>query len=350
MVVGIVSYGACIPRYRIAAEQIARVWGQDPEGISKQLGVFSKSVPSSDEDVVTLAVEAARSAMVRSRIPGNLVKAVFVGSESHPYAVKPTASIVAEAIEATPELMAADTEFACKAGTAAIQICMGMVGSGMIDYGLAIGADTSQGAPGDPLEYSASAGAAAILVGRKNLIATIDRTCSFTTDTPDFWRREGQMYPRHGGRFTGAPAYFRHVLACGRNLMKAQNSKPEDYNYAVFHQPNGKFPLKAAEELGFRPEQVKPGLLTPVIGNTYSAAVPLGLSAVLDIARPGDRIFVTAYGSGAGSDSFDITVVDGILKLDRSSTPSVQSMVDDHVMIDYATYAKLRGKIALGGD
>jgi hydroxymethylglutaryl-CoA synthase len=350
MVVGIVSYGACIPRYRIATESIARVWGQDPEGIHKQLGVFSKSVPSSDEDVVTLAVEAARAAMKRSRLPGTFVKAVYVGSESHPYAVKPTASIVAEAIEATPDLMAADFEFACKAGTAAIQACMGMVGSGMIDYGLAIGADTSQGAPGDALEYSASAGAAAILVGKKNLIAIIERTCSFTTDTPDFWRREGQTYPRHGGRFTGAPAYFKHILACGRNLMKAQQSKPEDYKYAVFHQPNGKFPLRAAEELGFRPEQVRPGLLSPVIGNTYSAAVPLGLSAVLDVAQPGERIFVTAYGSGAGADAFDITVVDGILKLDRSSTPPVQSMVDDKVMIDYATYAKLRGKLAMEGD
>ncbi len=350
MAVGIVSYGACIPRYRIESSAIARVWGQNPDAIGRQLGVFSKSVPSSDEDVVTMAVEAARSAMKRSRLAGNVVKAVYVGSESHPYAVKPTAGIVAEAIEATPDLTAADFEFACKAGTAAIQTCMGLVGSGMIDYGLAIGADASQGAPGDALEYSASAGAAALLVGRENLIATIEHTCSYTTDTPDFWRREGQSYPQHGGRFTGAPAYFKHILACGRNLMKAVSSKPSDYKYAIFHQPNGKFPVRVAEELGFTLDQVKPGLLTPVIGNTYSAAVPLGLSAVLDIARPGERIFVTAYGSGAGSDAFDITVVDGIDKLDRTKTPSVQSMIDRKVMIDYAIYAKLRGKIALGGE
>jgi hydroxymethylglutaryl-CoA synthase len=350
MVVGIVSYGACIPRYRIESSSIARVWGQNPDGIGKQLGVFSKSVPSSDEDVVTLAVEAARSAMRRCRLPGNVVKAVYVGSESHPYAVKPTAGIVAEAIEATPDLTAADFEFACKAGTAAIQTCMGLVGAGMIDYGMAIGADTSQGAPGDALEYSASAGAAALLIGRKNLIATIEHTCSYTTDTPDFWRREGQSYPQHGGRFTGAPAYFKHILACGKNLMKQVQSKPSDYKYAVFHQPNGKFPVRVAEELGFTAEQVKPGLLTPVIGNTYSAAVPLGLSAVLDIARPGERIFVTAYGSGAGSDAFDITVVEGIGKLDRTGTPSVQSMIDRKVLIDYATYAKLRGKIEMGGE
>jgi len=350
VVVGIVSYGAYLPRYRISTESIARVWGQDPEAMARGLGVESKSVPGPDEDVVTLAVEASRMAMRRARLPGSAVKAIYVGSESHPYAVKPTATVVAEAIEAPPDLTAADYEFACKAGTAAIQTCMGMVGSGMIEHGLAVGADTSQGAPGDPLEYSASAGAAAFLIGKENLIARITDTCSFTTDTPDFWRREGQKYPRHGGRFTGAPAYFRHILSCGKNLMSRTKTRPSDFTYAVFHQPNGRFPLRVAQELGFKPEQLKPGLLVPMIGNTYSAAVPLGLAATLDVAKPNDRVFVTAYGSGAGSDSFDIAVTDGILSLERAQTPTVQSLVERKVMIDYATYAKIRGKLNMGGD
>ncbi|MGQ9583404.1 MAG: hydroxymethylglutaryl-CoA synthase [Thermoplasmatota archaeon] len=348
MPVGIVSYGVYIPCYRITTEAIARVWGKDGRSIAKGLNVESKSVPAADEDVVTLAVEAARAAMQRSGVPRSMVKAVYVGSESHPYAVKPTATIVAEAIGATPELTAADYEFACKAGTAAVQACMGLVGSGMIPCGMAVGADTSQGAPGDALEFSASAGAAALLIGRAKLAAVIEHTCSFTTDTPDFWRREGQAYPMHGGRFTGAPAYFRHVLSCGRALMEEAGTRPSDYAHAVFHQPNGKFPLRVAEELGFKEEQVRTGLLAPVIGNTYSAAVLLGLAAVLDVAVPGDRIFVTAYGSGAGSDSFDILVTDGILALDRSRT--VRSMIDRKVMVDYATYAKLSGKLKLGGE
>ncbi len=347
MSVGIVSYGAYIPRYRIATETIARVWGKDGKSIAKSLNVQSKSVPAADEDVVTLAVEASRMAIRRAGVPGSAVGAVYVGSESHPYAVKPTATIVAEAIGATPELTAADYEFACKAGTAAVQACMGLVGSGMINYGLAVGADTSQAAPGDALEFSASAGAAALLIGREGLAALIERTCSFTTDTPDFWRREGQAYPMHGGRFTGAPAYFRHILSCARALMEEVGTRPSDYAHAVFHQPNGKFPLKVAEELGFKPEQVRTGLLTPAIGNTYSAAVPLGLAAVLDVARPGERIFVTAYGSGAGSDSFEILVTDGILALDRSHT--VQSMIERKVALDYAAYAKLSGVLKLGG-
>lgn len=228
MKVGIVSYGAYVPRYRITPEEIGKVWGVDGKSMSKGLMINCKSVPSPDEDTITIAVEAARSMMKRCEVNPQDIGALYVGSESHPYAVKPSGTIVAEAIEASPHLTVADYEFACKAGTAAIQTCMGLVGSGMVKYGVAIGADTSQGAPGDALEYSASAGGAAFLIGAEKMIATIDRTYSYTTDTPDFWRREGERYPRHGGRFTGEPAYFKHVLNGAKGLMERTGSTAKD--------------------------------------------------------------------------------------------------------------------------
>lgn len=347
-VVGIVSYGASIPRYRIRSDEIARVWGEDPESIKKGLGVFEKSVPAPDQDTTTLSVDAARQALVRGKVDATTIGAIYVGSESHVYAVKPTATIVSEALDCDPHMTAADFEFACKAGTAAMQAGMGLVKAGYIQNALAIGADTSQGAPGDALEYSASAGAAAFVIGTKNVVAAINHTTSYTTDTPDFWRREGQRYPTHGGRFTGEPAYFRHVREASESLMKKAGTTPRDYRYAVVHQPNGKFPVRICEKMGFTSEQYKTGLLTPVIGNTYSGSSVIGLAAILDEAAPGDRIFVCAYGSGAGADAFDITVTDAIARLDRSSTPTVQDLVADKEYVDYATYAKFRGKIVKG--
>ena len=103
---------------------------------------------------------------------------------------------------------------------------------------------------------------------------------------------------------------------------------------------------KSAKSLGFTEEQYKTGLLTPRIGNTYSGAVFLGLAAILDIAKPGDRILAVAYGSGAGSDGFDLTVTDEITKMDRSET--VESMISRMEIINYATYAKYRGKLNMG--
>jgi len=340
---GIVSYGYNVPRYRIRAEEIARVWGADGKRISKGLNVIEKSVPGIDEDTATISVEAARMALKRRGIDGKRVGAIFVGSESHPYAVKPTGTIVGEAICASPEFYCADLEFACKAGTAAMQIVHSMVMSGMIEYGLAIGADTSQAAPGDTLEYTASAGGAAFIFGKEGVIANLNTTASFTTDTPDFWRREGAHYPSHGGRFTGEPAYFKHTQGAARMLMEKIGTTPSDYDYAVFHQPNGKFPLEVGRMLGFEKKQLDTGLLSPLIGNTYSGASPLGLCAILDEAKEGQRIFMTSYGSGAGSDAFDFTVTGEIGKVDRKKT--LREMIADCERVDYAIYSKMREKL-----
>jgi len=334
----IVGYGAYVPRYRIKVEEIARIWGRQAKSISSGLNVFEKSVPSIDEDTATISVEAARRAVKAAKINPEEIGAVYVGSESHPYAVKPTATIVAEAIGATPELTAADYEFACKAGTAGMQNCIALVESKMIKYGMAIGADVAQAAPGDALEYTAAAGGAAYIIGKEG-IAEINETVSFTTDTPDFWRREGQPYPGHGERFTGEPAYFRHVGTAAKMLMERIGSKPSDYDYAIFHQPNGKFPVRIARKLGFEKKQIEDGLLCPIIGNTYSGSAMLGLAAVLDIAKPGQRILTVSYGSGAGSDAFDITVTDAIESYPRQG---IRRMIEEKKYVDYATYMKFR--------
>jgi hydroxymethylglutaryl-CoA synthase len=342
MNVGIVGYGAYIPRWRIMSSSIAEVWGSDRERISSLVG--EKAVCSLDEDTATMAVEAGKSALARAGINPKDIGALYIGSESHPYVVKSTSSIVAEALDATPDLTAADLEFACKAGTAGIQMVMGLIGAGRIKYGMAAGSDTAQGRPGDELEYTAASGAASFILGSKGLLARIDDTYSYTTDTPDFWRREGEEFPRHGGRFTGEPAYFTHVISATNGLLEKTGTTIEDYDYFVFHQPNAKFPMKTAKTLGIPAGKIMPGMLVSQIGNTYSAASLLGLAAVLDIARPGEKILVTSFGSGAGSDSFSITATDLITEK-RRLAPFVKNMIAVKEYIGYAHYIKFRNKL-----
>jgi hydroxymethylglutaryl-CoA synthase len=341
--VGIIGYGAYVPMYRLPAAEVARVWGGSEEG----LPIKEKAVPGLDEDTITMSVEAARNALKRAGIDPLLLRAVWVGSESHPYAVKPSSTVVAEAIGASPHIQAADMEFACKAGSEAMVMSMGLVGSGMADYALAIGADTAQGKPGDALEYTAAAGAAAFVIGPgEQSLAEIISAYSFVTDTPDFWRRAYQHYPEHGQRFTGEPAYFKHITSAAITMMEESGTQPSDYKYAVFHQPNTKFPQRVAKQLGFTVEQIKTGLLSPVIGNTYSAASPIGLTAILDEAQPGDRILMVSFGSGAGSDALDIRVTDQV-KERQSLALKTQDYIQRRVEIDYATYARFRGKLLM---
>lgn len=341
---GIVSYGVYVPKYRIKVEEIADVWNENASSIKNNLKVKQKSAPGVDEDTATISVEAARNCLERKKFNGKNIEAIYVGSESHPYAVKPTATIVAESIGATPDLTAADYEFACKSGTAGIQNCMGLVKSNMAKTGLAIGADVSQGAPGDTLEYTAGAGGGAFLIGEEDIVAEIKETASYTTDTPDFWRREGQRYPQHGGKFTGKPGYYKHVTSASNKLMKKVDKEPSDYDYAVFHQPNGKFPRRVAKSLGFNKKQIEDCLVVSEIGNTYSGATLIGLASVLDVADPGDEVLVTSYGSGAGSDSFHLEITEEIRDIQEKG-PGVQDFLDQGKYLSYGKYARHKGKV-----
>jgi hydroxymethylglutaryl-CoA synthase len=339
--VGIVGYGAYIPRYRLPAREVARIW-KDPEGSGPP---GEKAVAGIDEDVITMSIEAARNAMSRANIDPSDIRAVWVGSESHPYAVKPTSTIVAEAIGAVPSTQAADWEFACKAGTEAMQAAIGFVGSGMAKYALSIGMDTAQGRPGDALEYTAGAGGAAFLLGpAEESLAEINASYSFTTDTPDFFRRANEKYPVHGERFTGEPAYFKHISAAAEEIMNSTGIKAGDFAYAVFHQPNIKFPQRAAKNLGFESDQIKDGMLVSRIGNTYAGSALVGLTAVLDIADPGEKILLVSYGSGAGSDAFILTTTEQLINR-RQQAPDTESYISRRTEIDYATYARYRGKL-----
>jgi len=177
-----------------------------------------------------------------------------------------------------------------------------------------------------------------------DVIAEIEGWYSCTSDTPDFWRRDLEPYPRHGGRFTGEPAYFKHVVKAGRRLMEKLSLQPSDVNYFVSHQPNIGFPIKVAMELGFKEDQYRPGLQVAKFGNTYSGSSPTGLAAVLDKAKPDERIIIVGYGSGAGSDAYSLITTSQIEEKRRRQEFTIQHQIENKYIeyVDYDTYRRLK--------
>jgi hydroxymethylglutaryl-CoA synthase len=127
--------------------------------------------------------------------------------------------------------------------------------------------------------------------------------------------------------------------------MEAMGTTPADYAHIVVHQPNVKFPVRAMKTLGFQQEQWRAGLLVGEIGNTYAGSSIVGLTAVLDVAEPGQQILVVSYGSGAGSDAFHLRVTDRITEIQKRA-PQTWDYIRRRVVIDYAQYARMRGKLA----
>lgn len=339
--IGIVSYGAYIPRHRIKPSEIAKTWGKEADNIEKSLGVLEKAVASVDEDAVTLAIEAANNAIIAGNIDLTKIGAITVGSESHPYAVKPSSTIVAGILGMGENYLAADLEFACKAGTAGVQLLSGLISSKKIKYCLAIGSDVAQAKPSDVLEYTAGSAAACWVLGNNSeVIAEIVDFTSFSSDTPDFWRRDTEKFPSHAGRFTGNPAYFAHVMGASKALLEKTKTKPADFDHVVFHMPNGKFPKDVAKKLGFTPKQLEAGFTVERIGNPYSASSMVGLCAVLDIAKPNQTIFMCSYGSGAGADSFILKTTPLLKEFQKRNKETVEKQIKNKAYIDYSLVAK----------
>jgi hydroxymethylglutaryl-CoA synthase len=335
---GIVGYGVYASRFRIKEGNIER------------------SVPFIDEDSVTAAVEAGKLALIHSGVDSTQIGKIYVGSESNPYAVKPIASKVAQVLKLGEEdedvqgVDAVDTEFACKAATSMFKDAASLVNypKSNIKYAMVTGTDNSQAAPrdcpGGELDLFVGYGAASFIFGKSDVIAEIEGWYSCTSDTPDFWRRDGEPYPMHGGRFTGDPAYFKHIRKSSRKLMEKLGLKTTDVNHFVAHQPNVQFPVRIAKELGFKEEQYLPMLQVAKFGNTYSGASPVGLAAVLDLAKPNERILMAGYGSGAGSDAYSFIVTNEILGKRQQQKLTVKCQADNPFIeyIDYNTYRRLK--------
>ena len=337
---GIVGYGVYVSKFRIKE------------------GSIERSVPFPDEDAITAAVEAGKLALIHSGIDPSLVGKLYVGSESNPYAVNPIASKVAQVLRLGEEEKAegvqgidtVDTEFACKAATSMFKDAAALVyyPKTPMKYAMVIGADNSQaaprGEPGGELDFFVGFGGCAFIFGMDDVIAELESWYSCSSDTPDFWRRDLEPYPRHGGRFTGEPAYFKHTVKGGQKLMDNMGLKPSDFDYFVCHQPNLRYPVRAARALGFKEEQYAPGLQVSKFGNTYSGSSPTGLASILDNAKAYDRIMIVSYGSGAGSDAYSFVVTNQIEQKRRRQKFTIEHQTENEFIeyVDYTTYRRFK--------
>jgi hydroxymethylglutaryl-CoA synthase len=284
-----------------------------------------------------MASEAAQNAIKHAGVDPTQVGAVFLGTTTNPYLEKQGSSILASTIGVKPEAIVVDFTGSACSSTKALIACLDALGTSKISYGLVVGADMLVGSPGDPTEYLASSGAGALVLGKDGIIAEVEDSYSYGTEFTERWRSELTPLPKVTlERFARDYGYVNHVVAAGRGLMKKLGKKPEDFKYAVLSQPDLRYPSMAARELGLSQNQIAQGMVAQFFGYAGASSVLVGLAAVLDKAKPGERILAISYGNG-GSDAFSIVACE---KIEKKRQDAVGKYIDRKKYIDYVTYLR----------
>ncbi len=346
---GIVSYGTAIPYHRIAVQDIWDVWKNVTPDIFDKMSFGEKAVIMPNEDAITLGVSAAELALTRAGIDRKQIGALFFGSCTNPYATKASATVIQDALMLRPNLVSFDLQFGGKSGTSALITAAAYVEAGFCDYALVVAADTLNRhfQPGVQMEYSGSAGAFAAVIGKEGVIARLEGFSSFASDLSDYFRTEGERYIQLGGGWLGYVSNWgllEHTVPAGKDLLEKLNLNPEeDFSAVILPQATGIQPMMVGGSLGFDVIACMSHVLTASIGDCGSAGTLIPLGRFLDYAEPDERVFLCAYGYGAGADALSL-----ITTADLTEKQPTNDLVDDQInnkaLVDYATAAKFEFK------
>lgn len=292
--VGIVSYGAYIPRYRLGKETAG--WGLPIE----------KPVANFDEDSITMAVAAGMDCINGS--DRNAIDGLLFATTTSPYIEKQGAATVAAAIDLRRNILTNDVTNSLRAGSLAMRSALDAVAAGTAKQVMVTVADCRMGAPGSEFDQTSGDGAAALLLGDTGVIANVVDSYSVSDEVLDVWRAEGDAFVRTWeDRFVLQTGYLKVLPEAVSGLMQKCNLTPKDITKAVFYGPNPRRHGEMARSLGLDPQSQVQDPLFGKMGNTGAAYALMLLIAALEEAKPGDKILMASYGDGADAYLLEVT-------------------------------------------
>jgi len=301
--VGIVAYGGYLPRLRLERKAVAQAnaWFA-PQFLSRATG--TRSLANWDEDSITMSVAAARDCLTsRDR---SSIGSVVLASGTLPFAERLNAGVVCAALSLDESVSACDVT---GAQTAALSGLSQAFAKAQIDSNevLLLAADNRKTRAASSAELDYGDGAAALLIGTRDVLAELLGQYALTTDFIDHFRIDGEDIDYHWEerwvRDEGIGKLVPKVIT--EALAKAQ-LKPEQVDSFIFPSTFAKIQVQLAKQCGIRPDSVV-DVLADRVGDTGVAHGLLLLSHVLESARPGQVILLAQFGSGAQAFVFRVT-------------------------------------------
>jgi 3-hydroxy-3-methylglutaryl CoA synthase len=341
--IGITSYGAYIPFYRINRLTIYGALGWlNPASLLPG----EKAVANYDEDSLTMAVASAMDCI--SGIEREKIDGLYFATTTAPYRERQNAGIIATVLDLRPDIRTSDFTGSTRSGTGALISAYDAVASGSAQNVLVAAADCRLGKPAGYLEEVYGDGAAALLMGSTGVIATVEGTHSISYDFVDHWRADEDKYNRAWeDRWIRDEGYSRFLAEVISGLLRKYSLAPKDFAKVVYPCQYIRAHADIGKGLGFAPHQIQDHMFT-AIGHTGSAYPLMMLVAALEDAKPGDRILVASY--GYGGDALVLQVTDEIagVKEHRGIKKHLTSKKDLGSYEKYATFRSMLG-IDTGG-
>ena len=337
MSIGISGYGVYIPKLRIKRDDYAKAWGSFSAS-----GVGEKSVMGFDEDVLTAAVKVSKRALESVPISPDKITRFALASTTPPYIEKLLSGTVIVSVGLPNQALSSDHITSTRAGTEAMLAAFEHVSANPKGVALVAAADAPAASMWDSIEHALGAGAAAFVLSSENLIAELEGHASYASEYfgERFKPRKDELLRDLNVKKFAESSLILNTTKAGNALMKKLSRTPEEYQHVVIQQPDARVPVSVGGKMLFKEPQLASSLTSKLVGDLGAASTPVSLAAALDVAKPGEKILVISYGSGAGSDALSFKVVS-----ERKATVKFQQEADRKEYIDYVKYLKLKGAI-----
>ncbi|MBW2515888.1 MAG: SDR family NAD(P)-dependent oxidoreductase, partial [Deltaproteobacteria bacterium] len=337
--VGITSYGAYIPRFRLERTAIFEAMGWFAPALM-MVAQGERSMCNWDEDAITMAVAAARDCLRgqdKQKLDG-----LYLASTTLPFADRQNAGIISAALNLKDRFITADFAASQKASTTALIAALEAIISGQRHHLMVAASDRRETRAADFYEMWFGDGAAALMVGDSDVIAEYKGSYSVSHEFVDHYRGANKKYDYvWEERWARDAGYGRIIPEVVNGLLAKLGLTIADVDKlvypCVFKRDHGNI----ARQLGAAPEALVDNM-HEVCGETGTAHPLIMFISALEQAQPGDRMVMVGFGQGANALLFEVT--ENIKDLpDRDGVAG--SLANKKTMRNYLKWLKFRDLI-----
>ena len=333
---GVSAHDVYIPRARLSKKAIAEANAWFDASLNS-LAKGERAICNWDEDVITMAVEAAKNCLASSN--ASVIKSLYLASTTFPFTDRQNSVVVGEALNLESSIRAMDIGASQRAATSSL---VSLLESGTEGDSLLVSSEHRKSKAGSRSEMLWGDAAAALLLSRKNVIAECVAIETLAVDFVDHYRGEESDFDYDWEeRWIRDEGYLKTIPLTVKKLIKKANINVEQIKHFVLPSDQARTPGAVAKNIGITQEAIVDNQMASV--GVAGAAQPIVLfSKALEIAAPEEYILLLGFGQGCDALLFKTT--DKIAKY-KPSTGAEKAIANRREETNYNKFLSFNGLI-----